>query len=399
MSGATRQAAGDRITKGCLAVLVGLVLLAVLAPAIASDRPYAMFVPEGAERPGAFGALPVGWTSPWLLSLLDARFYESFVDRLFNALLLLSPLLLVALTVRRIASAHWRARRGWYLAVYAVAALAVVLVGSEERPALAYARKLDRMAEQGHSVTAVFPPVPYSARGTDADDQLAAPSTDHWLGTDRSGRDVLVRLLFGVRISLTIGLVSVSIYVVIGLLLGALAGYFRGWVDVVVSRLIEVVSCFPTLLLVLTLMAVTAERSIFHVMLVIGVTGWPSVARLVRAEFLRQGDLDYAHAARALGLSRSRVVLRHLLPNALAPVMVLAAFGVAGAILIESSLAFLSLGDSSVASWGEVLRVGRETGEMHLILAPGLLIFVTVTAMNVVAETLRERFDPRSEQA
>jgi peptide/nickel transport system permease protein len=130
-------------------------------------------------------------------------------------------------------------------------------------------------------------------------------------------------------------------------------------------------------------------------MLVIGVTGWPTIARLVRAEFLRLSATDFATAARALGLPWRRIVFRHLLPNGMAPVLVAAAFGMAGAILIESGLAFLRLGDGSVASWGQVLRVGRETGALHLILAPGLLIFLTVTMMNLLAQGLRDAMDPR----
>jgi peptide/nickel transport system permease protein len=206
---------------------------------------------------------------------------------------------------------------------------------------------------------------------------------------------VLARLLFGARMSLSIGLVAVSIYILIGVVLGALAGYLRGWVEALILRFVEVVACFPSFLLVMTLIALVRERSIIHIMIVIGLTEWPTVARLVRAEFLRQAELDYSQAARALGLSRLRIIFRHILPNALAPVMVTAAFGVAGAILLESGLSFLNLGDATVSSWGQVLRAGRETGELHLILAPGLLILISVTMMNLVAEGLQDALDPK----
>jgi peptide/nickel transport system permease protein len=202
-------------------------------------------------------------------------------------------------------------------------------------------------------------------------------------------------MLYGTRISLTIGVVAVGIYVAIGVVLGAVAGYFGGWVDVTVSRLIEVMLCFPTFFLILTLAALVQDRSIFHVMLIIGVTSWTGVARLVRAEFLKHKHLEYTQAARALGIPTWRVLFVHILPNAMAPVLVSSTFGIAGAILVESSLSFLGIGDLNVPSWGETLNSGRVEGKLWLILAPGLAIFFVVTVFNLVGEGLRDALDPK----
>jgi peptide/nickel transport system permease protein len=178
-------------------------------------------------------------------------------------------------------------------------------------------------------------------------------------------------------------------------LFGAVAGYFGGWVDSAVSRLIEVMIAFPSFFLILTLAALIERRSIFHVMVIIGVTSWTGVARLVRAEFLRQKNLEYVQAARALGLSAQRIIFVHILPNAIAPALVSATFGVASAILVESSLSFLGVGDASVASWGQTLNSGRIQGKLWLVLAPGAAIFFVVTVFNLVGEGIREALDPK----
>ncbi|MBX3470476.1 MAG: ABC transporter permease [Planctomycetes bacterium] len=219
----------------------------------------------------------------------------------------------------------------------------------------------------------------------------------HWLGTDDNGRDILARLLLGSRVSLSVGFVAVSIYVAIGIVLGAFAGYFKGWVDVVLSRFNEVVTCFPAFFLIITVMSLR-EPSIWNVMIVIGITRWTEVFRLVRAEFLRLTALDFVVAGKALGLTSPRIVFRHVLPNALGPVFVAGAFGVAGAILIESALSFLGFGvPAPQASWGSVLHDarGHERLMWWVTIFPGLLIFLTVTAYNLVGEGLRDALDPR----
>jgi peptide/nickel transport system permease protein len=159
--------------------------------------------------------------------------------------------------------------------------------------------------------------------------------------------------------------------------------------------LIEVMICFPSFFLILTIAALIEERSIFHVMLIIGLTSWTGVARLIRAEFLKNVNLEYVQAARALGIRQDRIIFRHILPNAIAPVLVTATFGVASAILVESSLAFLGIGDLTVASWGETLNTGRTEGKLWLVLAPGLAIFFVVSIFNLVGEGLRDALDPK----
>lgn len=219
----------------------------------------------------------------------------------------------------------------------------------------------------------------------------------HWLGTDASGRDVLCRLMWGGRVSLSVGLVAVAIYVSIGIVIGALAGYFRGICDLIISRLIEVMICFPTFFLILTIVAFFGP-SIVNIMLIIGLTGWTGIARLVRGEFLRLVDQEFVLAGRALGYSPLRIIFRHVLPNAMAPVLVSATFGIAGAILTESALSFLGLGISKpTPSWGGLLADGRDSLQHApwLIHFPGLAIFITITCYNLMGEALRDASDPR----
>ncbi len=245
--------------------------------------------------------------------------------------------------------------------------------------------------------------VPTPLRGPASIDlaaRLTPPSAAHPLGTDGVGRDVAARLVHGARISLAVGFVAVGLYVLIGLFFGALAGFYGGLVDLVVTRVLEVMLVFPTFFLVLTVMGIVERTSIWLVMAVIGLTGWPGVARLVRGELLRLRDLDFVIASRALGASDARILLRHLLPNALGPVFVAATFGVAGAILTESALSFLGFGTPPpAASWGELLTQAYDyavsPGAWWLTIFPGLAIFTTVTAYNLVGEGLRDALDPR----
>ncbi|HET6425912.1 MAG TPA: ABC transporter permease [Planctomycetaceae bacterium] len=275
------------------------------------------------------------------------------------------------------------------------------------------------LAEEESSATALvvyetvmWPPVAYAIDEDNLAWKNAAPAlfhteTDrpalgkwdgpHWLGTDELGRDVLCRMLWGGRVSLSVGIVAVVIYVAIGIIVGALAGYYRGVIDLFVSRVIEVVICFPAFFLILTIVAFIGP-SLLNIMVVIGLTGWTGIARLVRGEFLRLVDQEFVLAGKALGYSPARLIFRHVLPNALAPVLVSATFGVAGAILTESALSFLGLGISvPTPSWGGILSSGREAifRAPWMIWFPGLAIFVTITCYNLVGEALRDASDPR----
>lgn len=252
--------------------------------------------------------------------------------------------------------------------------------------------------EPGDGERAIRPLIPYAPDRSDLRNRLAAPSRDHWLGTDDRGRDVLSRIIWGSRVSLSVGIIAVGISLLIGVPLGAAAGYLGGWVDFLVLRIIEIVLSFPLFILVLTLVAFLPP-SIYNIMIVLGLFGWTGIARLIRGEFLKLRDGDFAIAARASGLSDARIMFRHLLPNGLSPVLVSATFGVAGAILVESGLSFLGFGvPPPTASWGETLSQSQRylhRGASWLVIYPGLAIFVTVTALNLIGEGLRDAMDPR----
>ena len=228
-------------------------------------------------------------------------------------------------------------------------------------------------------------------------DPPAAPDSDHWLGTDDRGRDVFARLVHGARVSMLVGFLSVLLHVLIGLTVGTLAGYFRGRVDLVLSRVMELGMTFPAFFLLLAVMAMLERTSVLTIVLVLGLTRWTGVARLVRAETLRLRQMDFVTAARACGASPARIIWRHILPNAMGPVIVNATFGVATAIVAEAALTFLGFGTPPpTASWGEVLAQGYELqNRWWLILCPGLLLFATVTALNLLGEGLRDALDPR----
>lgn len=240
--------------------------------------------------------------------------------------------------------------------------------------------------------------IPFSPDSVSLGERLESPSKLHPLGTDDLGRDILSRIIHGARVSLTVGLLATVISLVVGSLLGAIAGYYGGAADWIVSRLIEVVLCFPFLFLVLGIVALF-KPSLGTIMIALGLTSWTNEARYVRGEFLRVRDLEFAQAARASGARDARIIFRHLLPNALAPVLVSASFGVAFAILTESALSFLGLGvPLPTASWGGILSAAHDHIEYAwwMILFPGLAIFLTVAAFNVIGERVRDALDPRS---
>ncbi|TAK09764.1 ABC transporter permease [bacterium] len=235
---------------------------------------------------------------------------------------------------------------------------------------------------------------PYSI---DADAVLQAPSLRHPFGTDELGRDVFSRTIYGARISLWVGFVSVGIAIVIGTSLGSVAGYYGGWVDALIMRFVDVMLCFPTFFLILAVIAFL-EPNIGTIMAIIGLTGWMGVCRLVRAEFLSLKERDFVQSARALGVGNRRIIMRHILPNSLTPVMVAAILGIAGAILTESALSFLGIGvQPPTPSWGNILTSGKDNIQIAwwLSLFPGLAILITVLSYNLLGEGLRDALDPR----
>ena len=234
-------------------------------------------------------------------------------------------------------------------------------------------------------------------------DLLAAgqpPSREHWLGTDEVGRDVYSRLVYGSRVSLAVGLVAVAIATTVGTLLGALSGYFGGVVDGVLQRLTDTVMCFPPLIVIIAAVSITGP-SIWNVMMIIGLLTWTSTCRIVRGQFLTLREREFVEAARAMGVDDWRLIFRHVLPNALAPVIVAATFGVAAAILTEAGLSFLGLGvQPPTASWGNQINLAQSATilqRMPWLWAPaGLLIAVAVLSINFVGDGLRDALDPRA---
>jgi peptide/nickel transport system permease protein len=244
----------------------------------------------------------------------------------------------------------------------------------------------------------VMPLIPYSPIES-TPDSFSPPSLKHLCGTDSTGRDIAARMLHGARTSLSIGFIAQSIALLVGVTLGGLAGYYRGWFDIGVCRFIEIMDCFPPLLLILVAISLfESQNNMFYIMAVIGLTSWTGLARLVRGEFLRLSSQPFPQAARALGASDFRVIVRHLLPNALGPILVSATFGVASAILIESSLSFLGFGmQAPTPSWGDILSDARRYIDFAWWLAffPGLAILITIMSYNFVGEGLRDAVDPR----
>lgn len=238
---------------------------------------------------------------------------------------------------------------------------------------------------------------PYGPDDLDLYHVLMPPSAAHWFGTDDLGRDVLTRIIYGARISLKVGFVAVGIAVAIGTVIGLVSGYYSGHLDSILMRVVDIMLCFPTFFLILAVIAFL-EQSIWYIMIIIGLTGWMGVARLVRAEVLSLRERDYVMAVRALGANDARIIFRHILPNALSPVLVSATLGVAGAILTESALSFLGIGvPPPTPSWGNILTAGKEYIEFAwwLTLYPGLAITVTVLAYYLVGEGIRDALDPR----
>ncbi len=238
---------------------------------------------------------------------------------------------------------------------------------------------------------------PYDPNAIDLNNILAPPSAAHWFGTDQLGRDVCSRMIWGAGISLKVGFVATGIAIVIGTILGAVAGYYGGWVDALIMRFVDIMLCFPTFFLILAVIALL-EPSIWNIMIIIGITGWMGITRLVRADFISLKQRDFILAARAIGASDLRIIFIHMLPNAMASVLVAATLGVAGAILTESALSFLGIGvQPPTPSWGNILTAGKDNIDIAwwLSLYPGLAILLTVLGYNLLGEGIRDSLDPR----
>ena len=396
-----KQFKKNRFAVGALWALLPVTLLALFAPVIASSRPLVYFDGEKV-------------LFPWFLALFNP---PEMVDFAFNmSLLAFVPWLVTSILLNR----RWRRRdapgRTRVLRVAGLAALFVIAVNlifwiPGVAPPNPYSHRAFVEEEFGNpDAYGFYTLIPYGARDQElgsayrpplyrrpADErQRASEWFPHLLGTDDIGRDVLVRMIYGTRISLTIGFLAVGIYLSIGIVVGAVAGYFGGKADMLISRVIEVILLFPSFFLILILVAMIGP-SIYIIMVVIGLTGWPGIARLIRGEVLKQRGNDYVAAARALGASHLRVLFRHILPNALAPALVAAPFGVASAIVVEAGLSVLGFGVRlPTPTWGILLKLGSSNyNYWWLIVVPSVAIFFTVTVFNLVGSGLRDAMDPR----
>jgi peptide/nickel transport system permease protein len=246
-------------------------------------------------------------------------------------------------------------------------------------------------------VTPLVAPYDPAAQGDIVTMRNLAPSWAHLMGTDKFGRDIFSRVLYGSRISLTIGFIAVGISISLGTLVGALAGYFGGWVDTVLMRFTDMMLSFPRLVLLIVVIALFSP-SIWLVVAVLGLTGWMGTARLVRGEVLSLREREFIQAARALGMGDGRIIFRHIIPNTIAPVIVSATLGIGQTILTEASLSFLGLGvQPPTPSWGNMVADGRDALQdaWWIATAPGIAIVVTVIAFNLLGDGLRDALDPR----
>jgi len=254
-----------------------------------------------------------------------------------------------------------------------------------------------KLEDQGKLGWTLWPLVTaYGPNEIDLSNTLAKPSGSHYLGTDPIGRDLLSGLIHGSRISLSVGFVAAGIAVLIGVLLGSLAGFYGGTTDILIMRFVEIMTNMPTFFLIIVIVAIYGS-SIWYVMAAIGLTGWTTDAKLIRGEILKVRNMEYVVAANSVGLPNMRILFRHILPNAIAPVLVSGAFAVASAILIEASLSFLGFGvKATTVTWGSLINLAREASNAWwLAIFPGLMIFISVVAYNLIGEGLRDALDPR----
>lgn len=363
--------------------LLALALLAVFAPLLAADRPLVYLHGGGLEF-------------PVFRHLFDRNVAESPVDLFVNPLVLELPLFLLAL-----AGLRWRGRRPgfrWPLlaGLLHLALFAALLAAPSAYPYRDFRAEAVARRARGEAVFLLETPLGFSPAECDTSGpRPSPPDRRHPFGTDREGRDTLARLLFALRGSLLVGFLSVGLFTTLGVVAGALAGRYGGLWDALVTRLTETALALPPVLLLLAVSATLPRPGLLPVLLVAGGTLWTDPARLARAEFRRLRHADFVWAARAIGVPERRILLRHLLPNAIPPVLVAAAFGVGQAILIEAAVAFTGFADPLRPTLGGLLAAGRTEGKLFLLVPPGLVLFLLVALSNGIAEGVRDALDPR----
>jgi peptide/nickel transport system permease protein len=352
--------------------IVILALLAIFAPLLANTHPLLL-------------KMDGKWSSPLLRHLTWA------------------DVTLVAMTALGVVLWFWRGLRASSKFLIFVAGLGLVtsttLLLVKPPEAVVYEKYRDA-ARAGRITSAIYAPVPYSPTDRLRDisgSRLLPPSSEHWMGTDNNGADVASRIIHASRIAMSIGFISTGIAVVIGVVVGGILGFAVGTVDMIGMRIIEIIQMIPTLFLLIAFVAFYG-RNLYIMMAIIGLTSWTGNARFIRAEFLKLRNQDFVHAAVAAGLPLRSVLFRHMLPNGVTPVLISATFGIASAILAEATLSFLGLGLVEEPSWGQLLEQARSaTGTFvwWLAIFPGLAIFLTVFAYNLVGESLRDALDPK----
>jgi peptide/nickel transport system permease protein len=378
-----REFTKSHISVICLIFIGLLFAIAILAPFLANDKPYLIEVNGQLQFP--------------LFRGLNANDYSVFLATIIGII----QIFLIKRNRKRVDPSI---RGGVFWKQICINAL-IILVGiisiHSFIPDRLDAVDYKAMIESNKASNAMFAPVPYGYARTSLEDREQPPSWEHWLGTDDVGSDVLCRLIHGSRISLSVGFVAVGISSLIGIFVGAILGYFGGKVDFIGMRIVEIMMAIPTFFLIITIVAFF-PRSLFNIMFIIGITSWTGDARFIRAEFFKLRKQDFVQAARSLGLPLRSILFRHMLPNGIAPVLVNATFGIAGAIFIEAALSFLGFGVAPpTPSWGQMLSLGVSTTGRFLwwlTIFPGLAIFFTVLAYNLVGEALRDAIDPRLRQ-
>jgi peptide/nickel transport system permease protein len=376
--------AKNRLNLICLAFIVFLFILAVFAPFLANDKPLVIRI-DGKLHFPVFKAL----------QRTDYAIFLAAAVACIQLYLVRRNRKLIEPSIR--SSVLWR-----QIIISAFVVITGIILIFISIPRRLDATDYKQMIASGKATNAIFPIIPYGYGRTELAVREQPPDRTHWLGTDDVGSDVLCRLIHGSRISLSVGFVAVGISCIIGIFVGAILGYFGGTIDFVGMRIVEIMMAIPTFFLIITIVAFF-PRSLFNIMIIIGITSWTGDARFIRAEFFKLRNQDFVQAAVSLGLPLRSILFRHMLPNGIAPVLVNATFGIAGAIFIEAALSFLGFGVAPpTPSWGQMLSLGVSTTGRFLwwlTLFPGLSIFFTVLAYNLVGEGLRDAIDPRLRKA
>ncbi len=380
----SREFVKSRLNVACLIFIIFLFAIAVFAPFLSNDKPFVIRI-DGQLRFPIFRDLRAS----------DYSIFIAAVVGVFQLVLMRRNRRCIDPSIR--GAVLWRQICISSAVIFAGVLLAFILI-----PRRLDATDYKAMVVSGKATDAIFAPIPYGYGRTDLKVREQPPSKEHWLGTDDVGSDVLCRLIHGSRISLSVGFVAVGISSIIGIFVGAILGYFGGKVDFIGMRIVEIMMAIPAFFLIITIVAFF-PRSLLNIMIIIGITSWTGDARFIRAEFFKLRKQDFVQAAVSLGLPLRSILFRHMLPNGIAPVLVNATFGVAGAIFIEAALSFLGFGVAPpTPSWGQMLSLGVSTTGRFLwwlTLFPGLAIFLTVMAYNLVGEGLRDAIDPRLREA